>query len=127
MSAFDLSGRLAVVVGGTGVLGGAIAAALGAAGAKVAVVGRKEPFAVAAKLAGTGVTALGYVADAMSRDSLETAAAQIERDLGPAAILVNAVGGNLPEATTAAERSFFDLPLDGLQKVVGLNLFAGAI
>ncbi len=41
-SLFDLSGQVAVVTGGYGVLGGSIADALGAAGAKVAILGRSE-------------------------------------------------------------------------------------
>jgi len=124
---FDLTGRVAVVVGGNGVLGSAIARALAGAGAKVAVIGRREPGLAAAKLAEAGAVVKGYKADALKRGELEAAHEQIRKDLGRVAILVNAVGGNMPEATTAPDRSFFDLPLDGLEKVVGLNLFAGAI
>ncbi len=127
MELFKLSGRVAVVVGGSGVLGSAIAEALGAAGAKVAVIGRRDPGAAADRLAKAGITAKGYVADAMVRPALEAVRDAIARDLGPVAILVNAVGGNRPEATTGPDKSFFDLPLEGLEQVVGLNLFAGAI
>src|SRR6185503_5784285 len=127
MKLFDLSGRVAVVVGGNGVLGSAIARALGAAGAKVAVIGRREPGLSAAKLAEAGVTAKGYKADALKREDLEAAHELIRRDLGAVSILVNAVGGNMPEATTAADRTFLDLPLEGFEKVVALNLFAGAV
>ena len=42
-------------------------------------------------------------------------------------ILVNAAGGNLPTATTAPQQRFFDLPLEALDNVIKLNLFAGAI
>ena len=37
---FSLKGKVAVVIGGTGVLGGALAEGLAAAGAKVAILGR---------------------------------------------------------------------------------------
>lgn len=124
---FRLDGRVAVVVGGTGVLGGAIARALGEAGAKVAIVGRKSPEAAAAKLAADGVTAQGFTADAMDRVALESARTAIVAALGEPDILVNAAGGNAPEATAGPDRSFFDLPLAGLEKVVALNLFAGAV
>src|SRR5687767_5872598 len=124
---FRLDGRVAVVVGGTGVLGGAIARALGQAGAKVAIVGRRQPEAVAAKLAAEGVAASGFTADALKRDSLEEVRAAIVVAQGEPDILVNAAGGNVPEATAGPDRSFFDLPLDGLEKVVALNLFAGAV
>ncbi len=127
MQDFGLNGRTAVVVGGNGVLGSAIARALGAAGAKVAVIGRREPGLAAAKLAEAGIVAKGYTADALQREALEAAHELIRKDLGSVSILVNAVGGNLPEATTAPDRTFFDLPLAGFDKVVGLNLFAGAI
>ncbi len=124
---FRLDGRVAVVVGGTGVLGGAIARALGEAGAKVAIVGRRQPEAVAAKLAADGIVASGFVADALKKESLEAARSAITVALGEPAILVNAAGGNVPEATAGPDREFFDLPLDGLEKVIALNLFAGAV
>jgi NAD(P)-dependent dehydrogenase (short-subunit alcohol dehydrogenase family) len=127
MTMFDLTSRVAVVVGGNGVLGSAIARALGEAGAKVAVIGRREPGLAAAKLAESGAAVKAYKADAMQRAELEAAHDLVRKDLGPVAVLVNAVGGNMPEATTAPDRAFFDLPLAGLEKVVGLNLFGGAI
>ena len=68
---FDLSGIVAVVIGGTGVLGGALAEALAAAGAAVAIAGRNEErgnarcvgFAAAAERP-------NFSADASSRESL---------------------------------------------------------
>src|SRR5690349_10135792 len=119
---FRLDGKVAVVVGGTGVLGGAIARAMGEAGAKLAIIGRKQPGDAAAKLAADGITAKGFAADALKRNELESARAAIVAALGEPDILVNAAGGNVPEATAGPDRSFFDLPLEGLERVVALNL-----
>ncbi len=124
---FSLSGRLAVVVGGTGVLASAIAEAFGDAGARLALIDRRDPEAAATALRAKGVEARSYTADAMDRNSLAAVAEAIGKDLGRPDILLNAVGGNQPDATTSAEQKFFDLPLAGLERVVALNLFAGAI
>ena len=48
-------------------------------------------------------------------------------DFGKVDVLVNAAGGNLKEATTSAELTFFELEISSLQKVINLNLFGGAI
>jgi len=52
---------------------------------------------------------------------------EIINDFNRIDILINAAGGNIKEATTSEELSFFDLPLPSLEKVVGLNLFGGSI
>jgi len=72
MKLFDLSGEVAVVIGATGVLGGAIAEGLAQAGAKVAILGRNaERGDARVKLIhAQGGHAHFFAADAMSRDSL---------------------------------------------------------
>ena len=75
MNLFDLSGEVAAVFGGTGVLGGAMADALAAHGAKVAVIGRSEDrgrYAVE-RIEAAGGTAVFVPADAMSKDSIRAA------------------------------------------------------
>jgi len=52
---------------------------------------------------------------------------EILNDFDRIDIPVNAAGGNIKEATTSKELSFFDLPLSALERVIGLNLFGGAI
>jgi NAD(P)-dependent dehydrogenase (short-subunit alcohol dehydrogenase family) len=105
-----LDGRVAVVTGASGFLGGAIARALAAAGATVGVLARRrEPLE---KLGGVVL-----VADVLDRGQLDSARELI----GRVDILVNAAGGNVPAATTG-ERSFFDLPADALDEVLRLNV-----
>jgi NAD(P)-dependent dehydrogenase (short-subunit alcohol dehydrogenase family) len=125
---FDIRGQTAVVTGGSGVLGRALALALGAAGAQVAVLARRAEAceAVAGEIRVAGGVAMGVVGDVTDRASIAGAAALVTDRLGPPDILVNAAGGNDPLATTNAERSFFDLEPAALDAVVRLNL-AGTI
>ncbi|QDU88253.1 putative oxidoreductase UxuB [Pirellulimonas nuda] len=126
---FDLSDRVAVVIGGTGVLGGALAEALGAAGAKVAVCGRNAERGAArvAALSQAGVEALFVAADASNPQSLAAAAATVTAELGAANILVSAAGGNHPAATLAPGADFCDLPTEAWRDVFDLNLVGGAL
>jgi NAD(P)-dependent dehydrogenase (short-subunit alcohol dehydrogenase family) len=81
-----------------------------------------------ARRAAGELTAAGLRADAMRVDVLNRASleAALER-IGPVDILLNGAGGNVTEATTSPEQSFFDLPLGAIEKVVALNLFGGAM
>lgn len=124
---FRLAGRKAVVVGGNGILGRAIALGLGKAGAAVAILDRDDPKLAVDELKAAGIDARGSTANAMDRASLEAGCGWALKELGRVDILLNAVGGNMKEATTSAEKGFFDLPVEPLEKVVALNLFGGAI
>lgn len=94
---FDLTGHVAAVVGGAGVLGGAVCRGYGAAGAAVAVLDRSQERADAlvAALSAEGVRAAAVVLDASDKASVERARAEVEERLGTVDILVNAVGINL--------------------------------
>ncbi|MEM9187272.1 MAG: SDR family oxidoreductase [Planctomycetota bacterium] len=126
---FDLGGQTAVVTGGTGVLGGAIADALATAGARVAVLGRNAERGAAAvdRLKTAGADAAFVAADVLSVDSLHAARAEVERSLGRVTILVNAAGGNHPDATLPPGADFCKLPLDAWRGVFDLNLVGGAL
>jgi NAD(P)-dependent dehydrogenase (short-subunit alcohol dehydrogenase family) len=69
---FDLSGTIALVIGGTGVLGGALAEALAAADAAVAIAGRNEERGNArcVRIRSSGAAAQFFYADSSSRESL---------------------------------------------------------
>lgn len=126
---FDLSGEVAVVLGGTGALGGAMAQALGEAGAAVAVVGRSPERGGerVEQLTAAGARAMFQAADAMDRNSLIAARDGIERSLGPVTVLVNAAGGNKPAATLPPGSDFCALPREAWNEVFDLNLVGGVL
>ncbi|MEM9588072.1 MAG: SDR family oxidoreductase [Planctomycetota bacterium] len=126
---FDLSNDVAVVIGGTGELGGHMAEALGGAGAKVAVVGRsaERGEARAAKIVAGGGEAKFFAADGLSGESLSAARQAITDWAGVPTVLVNAAGGNRPEATIPPGGDFCKLPLDAWRDVFDLNLVGGAL
>jgi NAD(P)-dependent dehydrogenase (short-subunit alcohol dehydrogenase family) len=126
---FDLSGEVAVVIGATGVLGGAIAEGLGEAGAKVAVLGRNAARGQArvTVIEANGGQAAFFAADAVSKESLRAAHQAIEKSLGAPAILVNAAGGNDAKVTVMADRPFEDIALGDWQANFELNLAGGVL
>lgn len=120
---FDISGRVAVVTGGYGVLGGSIAAALSAAGARVAVLGRRADRAAeqVAALESSGGIAIPIVADVLDRPALERGRKAVLDAWGRVDILVNAAGGNVARARTDHGPAF-DMPIEAFDEVVRLNL-----
>lgn len=126
---FRLDQDVAVVIGGTGELGGLMAEALAAYGAKVAILGRSEERGRARvlRISDAGGVANFYPADALSADSLQAACDQITADFGTATVLVNAAGGNRPDATLPPGADFCDLPIDAWRDVFDLNLVGGAL
>jgi NAD(P)-dependent dehydrogenase (short-subunit alcohol dehydrogenase family) len=126
---FRLDGKAAVVAGGGGVLGGAIAEGLASAGAKV-VIGDLLPDMAekaAKRITDAGGTAIGVKMDAFDRGTIEACRDTAYDTFGSVDILVNAVGGNMKGATTSAEQTFFQLPAEALAKVFNLNILAGTI
>src|SRR6478672_11096386 len=124
LTSFSLEGKVAIVTGGTGVLGGALARGLAAAGARVGILGRRTEQAalVANEITSAGGTALPLTADVLDRAQLLAAREQIVAAWGEINILINAAGGNIPGATVVGDRSFFDLSEDALAQVFRLNL-----
>jgi NAD(P)-dependent dehydrogenase (short-subunit alcohol dehydrogenase family) len=121
---YDFSDMTAVITGGTGVLGGEMACALVECGANVAVLARHATLPDDLKRrmdAGSGKV-LSLIGDVLEPASLEEAASTIKAAFGQVDMLINAAGGNHPQATTNADMSFFDLPLEALGHVVDLNL-----
>ena len=128
-SIFSLEGKTAVVTGGGGVLGGAMAQGLAAAGAAVAIGDVRKELAeeCAKQIVEKGGKAGGYFMDVFKADTIEACCADIVKDFGGIDILINAVGGNMKGATTSPEQSFFDLPADAMRTVFDLNLVGGTI
>ena len=126
---FQLNDQTAVVIGGTGVLGGAIAAALAGAGARVAIMGRSAERGQARveAIKTNGGQAIFQAADALDIESLRAARQQIAGQFGEASILVNAAGGNRPAATLPPGSNFCELPTASWQEVFDLNLVGGVL
>ncbi len=126
---FDLSDEVAVVIGATGVLGGALADGLAQAGARVAVLGRNAERGEARVKAITdaGGTAAFFAANAADRASLAAAHAALAAQLGAPTVLVNAAGGNDPRVTVTAERSFESIAAEDWRAAFDLNLVSGAL
>jgi NAD(P)-dependent dehydrogenase (short-subunit alcohol dehydrogenase family) len=129
MRLFDLAGEVAVVIGATGVLGGALAEGLAEAGAKVAVLGRNSDRGESRvkRIKGQGGTAAFVAADAQDRESLRKAHQRIENSFGAPTILVNAAGGNDPKVTVTAERALEQIALEDWQANFDLNLVGGVL
>ena len=118
---FSITGQVAVVTGGTGVLCAEMCRGLAAAGASVTVLGhRREPAETLAAELGNG--ALGLACDVLDKASIEAAAQTVLEHFGRVDILVNGAGGNQPGATTSPEQSFFDLPKEAVQAAFDLNM-----
>jgi len=121
---FKLEGKVAVVTGGTGVLGSAMVRGLASAGASVVILGRRLDVgeALASELTGQGFEAMAVAADVLDAEQLLSAKKQVLNRFGKIDILVNAAGGNLPGATIPLDKTFLDLSMEDFQKVVDLNL-----
>lgn len=125
---FDLRGRVAVITGGYGVLGGSMAIGLARAKAKVAILGRRREAAdaQAAELRQRGAEAMALVADVLDERQLATASDELVDAWGRVDILINAAGGNIARARTD-DRSVFEMPADAFAEVVSLNLHGSVL
>lgn len=126
---FDLTSQTAVVIGGTGALGGAMARALAGAGATVCVIGRNAERGAerVSEIENAGGKAFFQSADAMDKSSVTAARDAILTRTGRIDVLVNAAGGNRPDATLPPGANFCDLPVEAWQNVFDLNLVGGVL
>jgi NAD(P)-dependent dehydrogenase (short-subunit alcohol dehydrogenase family) len=138
----NLSGKVAVVTGGCGVLCSCMSKALAECGAAIVVADlRKEGAeAVAAEIRKSGGNAIGIACNVLDRANLEEANKLIEKELGPVDILINGAGGNHPKGTTSKEYlvaddlksvannvvTFYDLDPKSIEFVFNLN-FIGTL
>jgi NAD(P)-dependent dehydrogenase (short-subunit alcohol dehydrogenase family) len=124
---FSIEGKNIVITGATGVLGRVIAKGMGLAGANIAICDIKDAEEFAKELSAEGISARGYFVDVLDKEKIKACCEKIIGDFNRIDVLINLAGGNVKEATTSEKVSFFDLPLEALQKVIALNLFGGAI
>lgn len=127
MNLFELKDRVVVMTGATGVLGKSISTYFALQGAKVAILVREcsvhKGESLVASIKGQGGDAEYFVADVMSKPSLEAACEKVLEKYGKVDVLMNAAGGNMPAATVPPDKTLFDLDTDAVKTVSDLNLF----
>ena len=121
---FDLSGLVAVVTGGAGILCSSLCRGLAEHEVKVAIldINHQQANWLAREILKEGGEAIGIHCDVKDRSSLEAAARQVLSTWGRVDILINGAGGNNPEATTRPDLPYFDIPIDALEGVFSLNI-----
>lgn len=131
MNLFDIKDNVTVITGGTGVLGRAIATYLAQNGSKVIIMGRKEE---TGKEIVDEVRALNpdgsiefIKTDVLDRVTVDRNCEEITEKYRHIDTLINAAGGNMPGATIAPDKTFFDLDPEQFEKVLNLNLLGTVI
>lgn len=122
---FSLQDKVIVVTGATGVLGHSFINALAEAGAIVGVLGRNEKVANerVRVIIENGGKAIALIADVTNEAQLIAAKEKVLAEFGKIDGLVNAAGGNMPEAVISPDKDIFQLNLAALKQVMDLNLF----
>jgi len=121
---FRLEGKVALITGGGGVLGSAIAKGLSTAGARVVLISRTKSKLEekAQEISAAGGDVITVAADVLDKVQLENAKADIIRQWGRIDILINCAGGNMKGATIMPEQDIADISMDDFGKVTDLNL-----
>ena len=125
---YNFKDKTVIVTGGTGVLGGEISAVLARCNANVAICDLNTELSPSLKLKLKNLRSHYnvYKCDVLNRESIVQVVEKVTKDYGKIDFLVNAAGGNHPKATTSPDLTFFDIPIDAFNKVLGLNL-AGTV
>lgn len=119
----DLKGKVAVVTGGGGVLGGSIAKSLVENGVKVAILDiRQEQLDKRIAELGPKGTVKGFICNVLNKESLEQARVDVLAEWGSIDLLINAAGGNLPGATLRLDQTIFDMKFEDFNRVTDLNM-----
>ena len=121
---FSIKDKVVVITGGTGVLGSCIGEYLALQGAKVVLMGRRkeEGDRIVADIKAKGGEACFLVTDVMNQTVVEENCKEILSRYGRVDALLNAAGGNMPGATIAPDKTFFDIDVEQFQKVLNVNL-----
>jgi NAD(P)-dependent dehydrogenase (short-subunit alcohol dehydrogenase family) len=122
---FDVKNKVAVLTGGSGILGSHMARGLVEAGAKAVLLGVNEKSLERAvkELRRIADSVVIYKCDVLDEDQLRRTNDAILQRFGRIDILINAAGGNIPEATIGIDQSVFDLKFGDFKKVTDLNLY----
>lgn len=128
---FDVSGKVMVMTGACGILGGTIVKYFAAQGVKVAILdldrAAETGERLVAEIKAAGGEASFYVTNVLDKAVLEANHKDIVEKYGRIDILMNAAGGNMAAATVPPDKTIFDLDVDAVKKVTELNLFGTII
>jgi len=126
---FSLKDKVVVVTGGTGVLGSSFVQAIIEANGIVVIIGRNESLcqqSVQALTAQCGIASY-EISDVLDENALTITKDKIVAKYGRIDALVNAAGGNVPEAVLMPDKDVFDLNIQGLKDAINLNLWGTLI
>ncbi len=120
---FDISTKVIVVTGATGVLAGGTARYLLGEGATVIFLGRnpEKITSLQQEFAGNGQAA-AYCCDVLDQEALNAVYQQVMDAYGRVDVLINGAGGNMPGATIGPQQDIGELNIDDYTKVLDLNL-----
>jgi NAD(P)-dependent dehydrogenase (short-subunit alcohol dehydrogenase family) len=124
--AYDFGGQT-IVITGSGVLGGEMARALFECGANITILDYNH--LAAQKLVDSleqkpgAVRALAAQDNELQTESVQGVVDLVLAEFGKIDGLINAAGGNKPDATTSAEKTFFNLPQEALRWVIEIKVF----
>ena len=121
---FEVTGKVVVVTGATGILAGGTAKYLQEQGAKVVYVGRnqKKVDAVMEEARKISDHCLGVTTDVLDEDGLNAGYEKVINQFGRVDALINGAGGNMPGATIGPDKEIFDLDIEDYSRVMDLNL-----
>lgn len=122
---YSLKGKVIIVTGGTGILGGAFLKGIAEAGGIVGVLGRNKQVAEerANAIITNGGAAIALEADVLNETHLKDSLNRVLDKFGRLDGLVNGAGGNMPEGVLQPEENIFEMNLEGMKKVMDLNLW----
>jgi NAD(P)-dependent dehydrogenase (short-subunit alcohol dehydrogenase family) len=122
---FSLKDKVIVLTGGTGIIGKSFIKGITEAGGIVCILGRNEQVAHSrtAEVIKNGGKALALIADVLDETALEKAKDKVLKEFGRIDGLVNAAGGNIPEAIIQKDDDIFGMNMDGMRKAMDLNLW----
>ncbi|MEJ2170991.1 MAG: SDR family oxidoreductase [Desulfobacterales bacterium] len=126
---YHLAGNMAVVTGGGGAIGGAIAAALAEQGVSIAIwdIDQTAAELKAAEINSAGGKAIGLKCDVTAKASLESAFLLTLKEFSNIHFLINCAGGSSKSTTTSPELPFFDLQVNDMVHVFLQNYMGTVI
>lgn len=126
---FSLEDKVIVVTGGTGIIGQSFINGIVAAGGVVGILGRNEDVAQKRvdEVIKNGGKAIALIADVLDEVALEAAKDKVLNEFGRIDGLVNAAGGNIPEAVVQKGDDIFSMNMEGMRRALDLNLWGTLI